>query len=101
MAYDTEPASIGVMFEALATEEMKQATIQAATTALQGGKNGVPLLRMSEYIYLVRNINTPSGLKAFELLLRHREIVDDQLAQQRAEGKSASTKSGNPRPDND
>lgn len=85
MAYDTEPASIGVMFEALATEEMKQATIQAATTALQGGKNGVPLLRMSEYIYLVRNINTPSGLKAFELLLRHREIVDDQLAQQRAE----------------
>lgn len=85
IAYTDEPMIMGIAFEALASEEMKQATIQAATTALQGGKNGVPLLRMSEYIYLVRHINTPSGLKSFELLLRHREILDDQQAQARAE----------------
>lgn len=85
MAYTTEPMSIGVSFEAMATEEMKSFILQAAQQALAGGKNGTPLLKMSEYLYLVDNINTASGLKTFRMLLAHREIVDDQQAQARAE----------------
>lgn len=82
-AFDKEPMAFGISFEAMANDEVKQRFLDAASMALAPGKNGVPLLRLSDYAYLVENINTNSGIKQFRLLLQHREIMDEQLAQQR------------------
>ena len=82
-AFDKEPMAFGISFEAMANDEVKQRFLDAAQMALAPGKNGVPLLRLSDYAYLVENINTNSGIKQFRLLLQHREIMDEQLAQQR------------------
>ena len=81
-AWEKSPMSFGVSFEALATDEEKQRILDWALRATQSGKNGKPILQGSEFVYLSRNINHPSGIKAFEILLRHREIQDEEKAQQ-------------------
>ena len=82
-AFDKEPMAFGITFEAQANEEIKMMFLDAARQALAPGKNGTPLLRLSDYAYLVENINTNSGIKTFRMLLQHREILDEQLAQQK------------------
>ena len=82
-AYDKEPMSFGITFEAMATDEEKARIKEWAARATASGKNGVPILRPSEYMFLTRNIDSPSGIKTFEIILRHREAQDELLAQQR------------------
>ena len=83
MAYKTEPMDIGIKFEALPNGEMKAAVMAAAERALQTGKNGTPLITMSEYLYIVNNINSYSGLKEARMMLQYREQQDEIKANQR------------------
>lgn len=82
-AYKKEPMSFGITFEAMATDEEKARIKEWAARATASGKNGVPILKPSEYMFLTRNIDSPSGIKTFEIILRHREAQDELLAQQR------------------
>lgn len=83
LAYKTEPMDIGIKFEAMPNADMKMAVMEAARAALSPGKNGTPILAMSEYLYLVENINTYSGLKEARMLLQYREQQDEIKANQR------------------
>lgn len=85
-AGEVEPMDIGITFEAMPTDEMKQHILMWADRATQGGKNGTPILKGSEYLWLVDNLNSQSGLKEARLILAHREEKDEQLAQQRQAG---------------
>lgn len=78
-----EPIELGIRFEALPSEEMKQHVLAWADRATQGGKNGVPILTGSEYLYLVSKINTHSGIKEAMLMLSHREKKDQIMANQK------------------
>ena len=82
MAYKTEPLQMGVTFEALPTEEMKRQVMEIAGVCLQPGKSGKPILKYSEYLYLVDRIHTQSGLKEARLLISHRETKDEIEARQ-------------------
>ena len=83
MDYKTEPMDICIKFEALPNGEMKAAVMAAAERALQTGKNGTPLITMSEYLYIVNNINSYSGLKEARMMLQYREQQDEIKANQR------------------
>lgn len=80
---EKEPLEIGVTFEALPSEEMKNHILAWADRATQGGKNGVPILSGSEYLYIVSKINTHSGIKEAMMMLKHREKQDQIEANQR------------------
>lgn len=80
IAYDKEPMDFGVKFESMPTEEQRQVVLTAAQSALAAGKSGQPLLRISEYLSIVRNINSLSGLKSVEMLIAYREIQDEKKA---------------------
>jgi hypothetical protein len=82
-AYKKEPMSFGITFEAMATDEEKMRIKEWAARATAPGKNGQPILKASEYMFLTRNIDSPSGIKTFEIILRHREAQDELLAQQK------------------
>lgn len=77
-AMSSDPMDIGVKFEALPTMEQKQAVLQAAQAALKVGRNGKSILKMSEYMFIFRHINTQSGLKEAEMLLSFREAEDEK-----------------------
>jgi len=79
-AYDTEPTNMGIKFEAMATEAQQQMIAGVASRALSAGRSGKPILRMSEYMYIMRNINSVSGLKRAEMLIAKREKEDEMLA---------------------
>jgi len=79
----TEPIELGISFEALPTEEMKNHVIAWADRATQGGKNGVPILTGSEYLYIISHINTHYGIREAIMMLKYREQQDEIKANQR------------------
>jgi hypothetical protein len=78
-----EPMDLGVSFEALPTEEQKQFIKEWAAQATAPGKNGEPILKGSEFLYLVDRVDYPSGIKEARMILEHRERQDEIKARQR------------------
>ena len=84
-AAKSEPLEMGITFEVSPSDELKANVLEAARSMLQAGKNGVPLLKVSEYLYMVDNINNQSGLKEARLVIAHREKQDEILAIQKSQ----------------
>lgn len=85
-AFVDDPMEIGVYFEAMPTDEQKQAVMQAAQAALNINRDGKSILKISEYLFIVERINTQSGLKDARVLLAMRETQDEKrrFAEQQA-----------------
>ena len=83
MMNKNEPIDLGITFEAAPSEEMKQHVIAWADRATQGGKNGVPILTGSEFLFIIKNINSHSGLTQARMMLTKREKDDQILANER------------------
>ena len=52
------PISLGVHLVARLHEVIKNAVREAAMAALAGGKNGIPALSYSEYLFIIEQLNT-------------------------------------------
>jgi len=64
---------------------MKNAVREAAMAALAGGKNGIPALSYSEYLFIIEQLNTNAGLYYARVYIARKEAETQMQAQQRAE----------------
>lgn len=76
------PVEWGFKIVARPTEQLKNEVMAAAQASLAGGKNGVPLLSYSEYLFIVEHLNSGGGIKYARLFLAHREGKAQQEAQE-------------------
>lgn len=79
------PVSFGIHLEAMPDEAMKAAVREAAMAALAGGKNGIPALSYSEYLFIIEQLNTNAGLYYARVYIARKEAETQMQAQQRAE----------------
>lgn len=79
------PISLGVHLVAMPDEVMKNAVREAAMAALAGGKNGIPALSYSEYLFIIEQLNTNAGLYYARVYIARKEAETQMQAQQRAE----------------
>lgn len=84
-AEDYPPVEWGFKIIAKPTEQLKAEVMAAARQALASGKNGVPLLEYSEYLFLVEHLNSGAGIKYARLFLAHREGQAAKQAQAMSE----------------
>jgi hypothetical protein len=82
MADKYPPIEWGFKAVARPTEFIKSNVIAAAQQAMAGGKNGIPALRLSEYMFLVEHINTLAGIKFARAYIAHKEGERDKLEQE-------------------
>lgn len=73
------PIEWGFKAVARPTEFIKSSVIAAAQQAMAGGKNGIPALRLSEYMFLVEHINTLAGVKFARAYIAYKEGERDKL----------------------
>lgn len=76
-AGNNPPVEWGFIAEAEPSEGIKQNVIAMAQKALSGGKNGNAALRVSEYLFLVRNLNTLAGVVFAEAYIQYKEAERD------------------------
>lgn len=89
-AGDRAPAKFGIYIEVAPTDEMKQHIINTAQQALAGGKNGIPALRYSEYLYIVNAIKTGRNIKKIIEYISYKERLSELAAMQQAQANSAT-----------
>jgi hypothetical protein len=82
MADKYPPIEWGFKAVARPTEFIKSNVIAAAQQAMAGGKNGIPALRLSEYMFLVEHINTLAGIKFARAYIAYKEGERDKLEQE-------------------
>lgn len=86
---DNKVSYFGIHIHARPNEVEKLRVLDAAKGALQGGKNGTPGIKMSQYLYVTRQLNLPGGIKYAEAMLGYwenqKEQKDLQLAQMNME----------------
>ena len=85
VAGDSSPIEWGFKIIPRPTEGIKMEIRQAAQQALAGGKNGIPMLQYSEYLYLIDHLNTGSGIKYAQFYLAKKESEANMAAQQSAQ----------------
>jgi hypothetical protein len=79
------PIAFGIHMVAAPDDALKSEIRNAAMNALAGGKNGVPALMYSEYLYLIEQlINTFAGISYARIYIAKKEVEADQAAKQSA-----------------
>jgi hypothetical protein len=78
------PVQLGVHLVASPDDQLKQEVRAAAQSALAGGKNGVPALKYSEYLFVIESLNTSSGIAAARMYIAMKESEKEQQEQQYA-----------------
>lgn len=76
----------GFRMEARPTEQERNEALAAAKAGLAGGKNGIPALTYSEYLFVLRHITNGVGksIKFVEIYMAKKEAEKQQLAHQRS-----------------
>jgi hypothetical protein len=83
-AADFPPIRFGFKMLPKANDQQKQEVILAAREALTG-RNEVPLITYSEYLFLIEQLDTDDGLKFVRLFLSYREGIKKKEASMLAE----------------
>ena len=76
----------GFRLEARPTEAERREVFEAAKLGLAGGKNGIPALTYSEYLFVLRHITNGHGksIKYIEVYLAKKEAEKEEQAHKRA-----------------
>lgn len=77
----TPPVALGVHLIATPDEVMKNTVREAAMAALAGGKNGIPALTYSEYLFIIEQLNTNAGISYARVYIARKE-AEAQMRQQ-------------------
>lgn len=72
------PVQLGIHLVAAPDDQLKQEVRAAAQAALAGGKNGIPALKYSEYMFIIENLNTTSGISASRMYIAMKESEREQ-----------------------
>jgi len=67
------PATFGLNVEEATSDFEKQEFLNAARVAMQGGKNGIPAIKFSEYAFIVRYIDSKKSIKLLQLWMAKKE----------------------------
>lgn len=85
-AGSTPPAEYGTSVLARPTEAEKAEIRQASAAAMMGGKNGIPAITHSEYLFIVDRLNNGASLKDIRAYImfkeRQREEMDNKKSEQ-------------------
>jgi hypothetical protein len=85
-AGSTPPAEYGISVLARPTEAEKAEIRQASAAAMMGGKNGIPAITHSEYLFIVDRLNNGASLKDIRAYImfkeRQREEMDNKKSEQ-------------------
>jgi len=76
------PVQLGIHLIAAPDDQFKQEVRAAAQAALAGGKNGIPALKYSEYMFIIENLNTTSGISASRMYIAMKEAEREQEEKQ-------------------
>jgi hypothetical protein len=76
------PIKWGIRVDTKPTEQQRMEALNAVRGALNTGKSGKPLVRASEYLYLVELLKTNEGLRQARGILAMREKEDEIMAMQ-------------------
>jgi hypothetical protein len=76
------PIKWGVSVDTKPTEQQRMEVLNVIRGALNTGKSGKPLVRASEYIYMVELLKTNEGMRMARGILALREKEDEQMAMQ-------------------
>lgn len=79
------PAEWGFKIIAQPDDAMKNEVRQAAMGAMAGGKNGIPALTYSDYLFIVEHLNTGAGIKYARAFIAYKEGERDKQASQMAQ----------------
>ena len=98
VAGKTPYTMFGISVKPMPTDEMKQEIRNAAIVALQAGKDGVPLITMSDYMFIMDKLNSGAGYEDARVYLSYKEGKAKEanannaamMAQLQAEQKRAS-----------
>lgn len=67
------PVILGVHLVPTPDSALKEEVRQAAMSALAGGKNGIPALTYSEYLFIVENLTTMAGISFARIYIARKE----------------------------
>lgn len=81
----TPPIMFGVKLFAMPDKELKEEIRAAAQAALAGGKNGIPALTYSEYLFIIKNlITTYSGIEFARMYIAKKESEKEERDAEKA-----------------
>jgi hypothetical protein len=81
------PVSLGVHLVALPNDQLKNDVREAAMAAMAGGKNGIPALTYSEYLFIVEQLNSMSGISYARVYIAKKE-AEAAMKEQKAAAES-------------
>jgi len=79
------PMQYGIEILAEPTELMKQEIYKATNVAMQAGKNGVPLISMGDYLFIIEQMESGAGMTYARAFLTYREAIAKEEQQKNAE----------------
>jgi DNA-binding transcriptional MerR regulator len=89
VAGKTPPAEFGVTIITRPTEAERAEIRQAAQAATMGGKNGIPALSYSEYLFIIDRLNSGASLKDIRAYIMFKERQREEMDLQAAEKNQA------------
>ena len=78
------PAYYNIMIKVAIDNETKMALAKTAAEATQGGKNGIPALTYSEYLFLLKAINDGADLGDIRAYIAEKENIRSKKEEERA-----------------
>jgi hypothetical protein len=79
------PVQLGVHLIATPDDSLKQEVRAAAQAALAGGKNGIPALKYSEYLFIVESLTSTSGIQSARMYIAIKEAEREEADRANAE----------------
>jgi hypothetical protein len=84
-AGDLPPTYFGITIQAMPTEAEIAEVRMAAQAAMSGGKNGIPAITMSEYLFIVDGLKMGRSIKDIMAYIGYKERLRDMAQQQSME----------------
>ena len=82
---EKDAVQYGLSFEDKPSEEMRQNIVDAARAALDARRQGMAGIKISEYLYIVQQLESGGNIKELSALLDYLQIKSDQAIQENKE----------------